>query len=333
MNNPMLPILLAVLICTACNKDETITPQNGTPIVTAEASYSIIVDSDITYAKGLSYERGTVLEKELQLDVYHPDNNANNRPVYMFVHGGGFTGGDKQKGSITDIADYYASRGWVFVSINYRLAGDIGIDPTGIAPQEWIDQVTNSNPANAQDFRKGIAAYAAQRDAKAALRWIVANASNYGINTDYITIGGGSAGSTTVIAIGVSEAGDFKDEISIEDDPTLSTTNLNETYEVRSIINHWGSDNVLSVFENLYGLNRFDRSDPEMWIAHGTDDPIVPYSEAENLKNIYDSLDIYSELVTLQNKGHGAWNVRVDGNSLQAISFNFLVDRQNLILE
>ena len=41
--------------------------------------------------------------------------------------------------------------------------------------------------------------YAAQRDAKAALRWMVANASTYGINPDYITVGGASAGAITTV--------------------------------------------------------------------------------------------------------------------------------------
>ena len=78
--------------------------------------------------------------------------------------------------------------------------------------------------------------YAAQRDAKAALRWMVANASTYGINPDYITVGGASAGAITTIALGISNPEDFRDEISVDEDATLSTTNLDEAYTVQSMV-------------------------------------------------------------------------------------------------
>ena len=77
--------------------------------------------------------------------------------------------------------------------------------------------------------------YAAQRDSKAALRWIVANSSTYNINTEFITVGGNSAGAVTTIALGISNLDDFRDEISITEDPTLSTTNLDQTYDVKSM--------------------------------------------------------------------------------------------------
>ena len=102
----------------------------------------------------------------------------------------------------------------------------------GTIPQEWIDATTNVDPA---ELGQLLAMYPAHRDAKAALRWIIANADNYQINKDYITVGGGSAGAITSIGLGVSELGDYKDEISVTGDNTLSTTNLSQTYEVQTI--------------------------------------------------------------------------------------------------
>ena len=164
----------------------------------------------------------------------------------MWIHGGGFTGGIKHNPEIVSIANYYASRGWVFISIDYRTTEELGNVQgmtedqvftyyKGIAPQEWIDTLINNAPSSG-DFYKGIAMYTAQRDSKAALRWIIANSSTYKINTDYITVGGNSAGSVSTIALGISNQEDFKDEISISDDPTLSSTNLNENYNVRSMV-------------------------------------------------------------------------------------------------
>ena len=36
----------------------------------------------------------------LYLDVYYPDNDSIDRPLHMFIHGGGFTGGTKTKPEI-----------------------------------------------------------------------------------------------------------------------------------------------------------------------------------------------------------------------------------------
>ena len=158
------------------------------------------------------------------------------------------------------------------------MTGDLGSIFTGIVPQEWLAAGSLTNQA-----RQLFAMYTAQRDAKAAMRWIVANADNYNINTDYITVGGGSAGATTAVALGISNQEDFRDEISLTDDPTLATTNLDQTYEIKSIVDFWGSNTALEVHKIIYGTNRFDSNDPPLFIAHGTEDPTVLFSEAEEL--------------------------------------------------
>ena len=104
--------------------------------------------------------------------------------------------------------------------------------------------------------------YAAQRDAKAALRWIVANASTYNINTDFITVGGASAGAITTIALGISNQDDFRDEITSNDDPTLSSTNLDLSYDVRSMVHFWGSNQKLDLFEGVYKLDQYNDMTP-----------------------------------------------------------------------
>ena len=154
----------------------------------------------------------------------------------------------------------------------------------GIAPQEWVDTALQGSQ-NSGQVQQAVAMYLAQRDAKAALRWIVANSMTYHINTDFITVGGASAGAITTIALGISNQEDFRDEITISDDPTLSTTNLNESYVVRSMIYFWGSNIKLDVFEAVYGLNQYDRydgNDPELFMGHGLSlihisEPTRPY--------------------------------------------------------
>ena len=200
----------------------------------------------------------------------------------------------------------------------------------GTIPQEWIDATSGGAPSNLNQI---YAMYPAHRDAKAALRWIIANADNYHINTDYITVGGGSAGAITSIGLGVSELGDYKDEISLSEDNTLSTTNLSQTYEVQTILDFWGSNASVEILELIYGYQRFDSNDPALFIAHGTEDPTVPFSSAEDLKTIWETNEIDFVYYPLEGRGHGPWGATVNGKSLSDLSFDFIVDNQNLNVE
>ena len=91
----------------------------------------------------------------------------------------------------------------------------------------------------------------------------------------------------------------------------------------------------MELFEAIYGLNRYDGSDPELFMAHGTEDinPSTPFSEAIELQEIYDPLGIYNELVPLEGAGHGAWDAKVEGKGLFELVFDFLVERQNLTID
>ena len=142
------------------------------PEVTCDSTYVVILEEGLVYAEGLTHD-GTSPTTEaipLLLDVYYPNNDSENRPVYMFVHGGGFTGGSRTQEAIVDQAYYFASRGWVFISIDYRLRGDLGSLTTGIVPQEWLDAaMVIADPSQSGQF---LAIYLAQRDSKAAMRWL-----------------------------------------------------------------------------------------------------------------------------------------------------------------
>ncbi len=138
-NNSYL-IIFVVVNFTACSENEPPIHDNEFPVVKAENSYTVMVDEDIIYANGLILDANNSAEMPQLLDVYYPDNNSTNRPVYMFIHGGGFQGGTKTKPEIIHMANYFASRGWIFASVDYRTTSDLnGSDFKGIAPQEWID--------------------------------------------------------------------------------------------------------------------------------------------------------------------------------------------------
>ena len=171
----------------------------------------------------------------------------------MFIHGGGFTGGVKHKPEIIEMGKYYASRGWVYVSIDYRTTEELGdIDGMsdeeiidyydGKKPKEWVEH-TFTGAESTKQIQQSVECMQPKR-CQSCLEMDVANADTYNISTDQIAVGGASAGSITTIALGISDLGDFRDEISIDKDPTLATTNV-ETYDVKSMVYFLGFKNKI----------------------------------------------------------------------------------------
>ena len=330
MNTLLLSILFALTFSmNIMGQDaETTNLKTEIPVVQSTETYKVLVKKDIVYADALSHERinsDKSTKIPLYLDVYAPDNDIVNRPLFFFIHGGGFVGGSKQQAQIVNWANYYASRGWVFVSIDYRLKCAYGT-----VPDEWLAFKEKRLMAKPGRF---LAIYPAQRDAKAALRYIVANADTYHINTNYITVGGGSAGAITAVSTGISSQEDFRDEISIQQDPTLVSTNLEHSYQIKTIIDLWGSKIALDALEAIWGHRRFDRNDPSLFIAHGKEDPTVLFSSATDLKEIYEKNGVPYVLYALEGMGHGPWNATVNNKKLEELAFDFIVEQQKLIVE
>ena len=347
----LLVFLLSLsLMSFSCSKQKNNDPvsevSDDIPVVTAESTYTVLTDSDIEYADGLVHDNASIVPfaSPQKLDIYYPDNENSNRPVYMFIHGGGFKSGTKTRPEIVAMANYFTSRGWVFASIDYRTTEDLGMSAgktpdeiityyQGIAPQEWTDHaLQQAGPPNQVQIRTAM--YAAQRDAKAALRWIVANADRYNINPRYITVGGGGAGAMTAIALGMSNNEDFRDEIPVSDDPTLNTTNLDQEYTVGNMVSYWGGSFKLDLFEAVYEVNRYDSDDPNLFMVHGTNaDPEAPYEGSLYLQGKCTNLGIYNRLISLVGFGHDAWDAEVGRQSLSKVSFDFLVKSSPLIVQ
>lgn len=127
----------------------------------------------------------------LFLNVWTPAIDAGRRPVMVWIHGGGFTGG-------TGASEVYegkslASRGdVVVVTINYRLG------PLGFLRLSEITRGAISSTGN-----EGML------DQVLALQWVKENIGNFGGDADNVTIFGESAGAMSVgchLAMPASEA-------------------------------------------------------------------------------------------------------------------------------
>jgi acetyl esterase/lipase len=126
--------------------------------------------ADVTYGSALDQQGQPVT---LELDVYEPTGDDNSeRPAIVWIHGGGFTGGSKNSPEIVSQAQAFARKGYVTVSINYRLA-----------------------PLSGQTILN------ARYDAQAAVRFLRARASTYDIDADRIATAGTSAGAITALNV------------------------------------------------------------------------------------------------------------------------------------
>ncbi|MBK7589280.1 MAG: alpha/beta hydrolase fold domain-containing protein [Bacteroidetes bacterium] len=143
----------------------------------------------------------------------------------MLFHGGGFTSGDKQSGDIQDLCIHLAMRGFVCASVNYRLGYDF------------------------TEYGQYKARYRAIQDGHAAMRYVVNNANAVRIDTNWMFIGGQSAGSLLALGMVYADQSEL-DSISLFYSATstsvelgnlfTSGNNLTNTYSFKGIFNNWG---------------------------------------------------------------------------------------------
>lgn len=115
---------------------------------------------DIEVLRNVPYTEGG---KKAHLDIRRPkDRDLADAPVLIQIHGGGWTIGNKEQQGIL-LMNRMAQQGWVCVSVNYRLA------PKHRFPTQIVD-------------------------VKRAIAWVHENIKEYGGDSSYVVITGGSAG-------------------------------------------------------------------------------------------------------------------------------------------
>jgi endonuclease/exonuclease/phosphatase family metal-dependent hydrolase/dienelactone hydrolase len=143
-------------------------------------SAEVKVTRDIAYGAAPSLIDGT--QETLRLDLYQPTGEGTAlRPALVIVHGGGFTRGDKRNGALVSLARDAARRGYVAVSINYRLF--------------------ETKPTRPTEYLKPLA------DFKAAVRFVRKNAEAWGVDVDRVACLGSSAGAYLCLAGAYSDSG------------------------------------------------------------------------------------------------------------------------------
>lgn len=120
---------------------------------------------------------------------------------------------------------------------------------------------------------------AAVSDTRQALRWLRAHASEYRLDTDRIVLGGSSAGAIASLFTA------YTDVQRGSGDPAP---------DVALVMDLWGG---------LYTeINQMQAGEPPLIIIHGTADNIVPFTEAEKLRDRARAVDIAHAFIRLRAK-------------------------------
>jgi acetyl esterase/lipase len=250
-------------------------------IVPEYKSASVAEQRNLTYCK--------IGERSLLLDAFYPKEKSKKaRPAIMIIHGGGWRTGNRTQHY--PLAQRLAALGYVCFTPEYRLSTE------ALYP-------------------------AAVHDLKSALRWMRANAKEYGIDTSKITVMGFSAGGELAAFMG--STGGVK---RFEGEGCFS----NYSTKVQAIVDLDGTlsfvhpeskegDDSRSTSAGTYWFGYSRKENPELWqdaspLAHvGKETPptlfinsSVPWMHAgrEDYRKVLDQYGIYSEVQSFDDAPH-----------------------------
>ena len=275
------------------------TADSATRFVEVAGGYRLIPNITYLRAGGL----------DLKLDVYQVRGAVAPNPTLMYIHGGGWTAGNKEGSALTFLP--YLEMGWNVVNVEYRMA-DVAHAP------------------------------AAVEDCRCALRWIYRNAEQYNFDVDRIVVSGISAGAHLSLTTGMVPASAGLDRQCPGDrNRTWSTgTRSMAELQVAAIINWYGITDVVGLMQGPPGSSgnfteawlgsRSDRAEvaqrvspltyvraglPPVLSIHGDADQTVPYNHAVRLHEALEQAGVPNRLITVPGGGHGGFsrdeNVRI----------------------
>jgi acetyl esterase/lipase len=246
----------------------------------------LAIPENVIFERGVEYANPD--NQHLQLNIARPKTSSSPQPCILCIHGGGFRAGNRE--GYNPLLLRLAQHGYVAVTMSYRLA-----------PKYQFP--------------------AAIYDSKAAVRWLKAHASAYGIDPERIGVTGDSAGGHLAQFLGVT--GDVR---QFEGDEG----NLDQSSRVACVVNRYGP----SDFTKSYGKSvdaaevlplwlggdletarqKHILSSPLNWVTpaaaptlllHGTDDKYVAYEQAVWMRERLKACGVDVEMLTLEGAGHG----------------------------
>lgn len=227
-------------------------------------------------------------DPEQKLDIYLPARTQAKSPVILFVHGGGWSGGNKR--DFGTLAQGAANNGYVGISVGYRLAK--------------ADK--NKYPAQLDDVQR-------------AVRWVRANAEQYGIDPQRIGAFGASAGGHLVAFLGTRDTRDNSDTalaryssrvqavVDLFGPSDLASQKPVSDLAKNIVVNFIGKtpDEAPDVYKDASPLLFVTKTSAPTLIFHGTADPLVPIDQSQVLYDALQKSGVESEFVKFEGEGHG----------------------------
>ena len=250
----------------------------------------VFAERDVVY--------GETEDGPLTLDVYKPTAVSESLPVVVFVHGGGWKGGDKR--AAVNNAVWLVPEGYAVVSINYRL--------TDVA--RWPAQI---------------------EDCYAAVRWVRANAERHGFRADRVAAWGTSAGGHLAGLMGTRPDPDAAkherdsrvqavvDWFGPSDLLTMPPNVVSETRTKEQVAASNGAKllgspvpDVPELAKDASPLHHVSADDPPFLVMHGSADPGVPLTQSKRLHEALKAARVDSTLKVLDGAGHGGKAFQTD---------------------
>ena len=275
------------------------------------------------------FEWNTV-DRDLDMDIYEPvGDTLTNRPVIIFLHSGSFFSGSNEADDMVDLSIASAKRGYVAISMEYRLGLNILSTYSGER-----------------------AVYRGVQDASAAIRYLREFHEEYNIDPDKIFIWGSSAGSFIGLHLAYSDDNERPESTyGGGSDPDLGCIDCEgNQYEQNSkpngLVSCWGAVGDLNWIGNNNQIPAI--------LFHGTLDPIVPFGSGFpftiniTLPVVYGSSMIHDKLneLNIENSFHvgegqlheywgtlnGNWFGGPNDNyeQIKNNAYNFLYDQLNI---
>ncbi len=227
--------------------------------------------------------------------IFEPPGHTekDRRPAVVFFFGGGWKSGTP--GQFLPHCQHLAQRGMVAISVDYRVK-----NRHDVLPQECV------------------------RDAKAAIRWVRANADRLGIDANRIAAGGGSAGGHLAAATALlpgfdsvdpSEATRAKASVSSMPNALILFNPAVVMAPVEGEPDLIPADQLADIRERSDGRPEeispyhFVRSElPPTIIFHGTSDEAVPFATVQLFQKAMTRAGNRCELKSYPGQPHGFFN-------------------------
>jgi acetyl esterase/lipase len=265
--------------------------------VTADIAPKVVSDDRIANTP-VAYPGGVQAHKDLvystvngfrpvTLDLYTPRAGGGAKPLVIYIHGGGWTGGTSRNAAAYNdfpaVMANLASRGYVVASLNYRLAGE--------APFP-----------------------AATDDVDAAIRWLKAHAAQYGIDKTRVAVWGGSAGGHLAALAATdcspAQAGAESDCVQaaaiwygIFDFGTLPMPS-GPTPQGPGVFLGCAGAACKEVGAKASPVTYIDAKDPPFLLIHGTADKTVPVAQSRGMLERLKAAGVKADYIELPDIDH-----------------------------